>query len=119
VTLDCPLYERTPDASAPKGYVEWSLPAGTVRLNGDAARKFATYRYVTADFGRTQRQQQLIWAIRNRVLQGNIIARIPELWRTMSDVFATNLTLVDVIKLANAGIKLSRPTFMGWCWAPL
>jgi LCP family protein required for cell wall assembly len=106
VTLDCPLYERTPNDSAPAGYVEWTLPAGQVWLDGDAARKFVTYRYVTADFGRIQRQQQLIWAIRNRALQGNIIPRIPELWRAFSDMFTTDLSLMDVIRLANMGIKL-------------
>ncbi|MDQ1301517.1 MAG: polyisoprenyl-teichoic acid--peptidoglycan teichoic acid transferase, partial [Chloroflexota bacterium] len=60
----------------------------------------------TSDFGRIQRQQQLIWAIRNRALQGNIIARIPELWRAFADMFVTDLSLVDVIRLANLGIKL-------------
>jgi LCP family protein required for cell wall assembly len=118
VTLDCPLYERTPEESAPKGYIEWSLPAGTVHLNGDAAKKFATYRYVTTDFGRTQRQQQLIWAIRNRALQGNIIARLPELWKAMSDVFTTDLTLVDAIKLANVGIKLKPSNVHGLVFSP-
>jgi len=106
VTLDCPLYERTPNDSAPAGYVEWTLPAGQTRLDGESARKFATYRYVTSDFGRIQRQQQLIWAIRNRALQGNIIPRIPELWRAFSDMFITDLSLVDVGRLANIGIKL-------------
>lgn len=106
VTLDCPLYERTPNDLMPAGYVDWTLPAGQTLLDGEAARKFATYRYVTSDFGRIQRQQQLIWAIRNRTLQGNIIARIPELWRAFSDMFVTDLSLVDVIRLANLGIKL-------------
>jgi len=105
VTLDCPLYERAPNDSVPAGYVEWTLPAGPSQLDGATARKFATYRYVTSDFGRIQRQQQLIWAIRNRALQGNIIARIPELWRAFSDIFTTDLSLVDVIRLANIGIK--------------
>ncbi len=109
VTLDCPLYERTPNDSAPKGYEEWTLPAGQVHLDGDTARKFATYRYVTSDFGRTQRQQQLIWAIRNRALQGNVLTRIPELWGAMSSLFATDLGLGDVVGLANLGIKL-RPS---------
>jgi len=118
VTLDCPLYERTPEESAPKGYIEWSLPAGTVHLNGDAAKKFATYRYVTTDFGRTQRQQQLIWAIRNRALQGNIIARLPELWKAMSDVFTTDLSLVDAIKLANVGSKLKPSNVHGLVFSP-
>ncbi len=118
VTLDCPLYERTPNDSAPKGYVEWSLPAGTVHLDGDAARKFATYRYVTSDFGRTQRQQQLIWAIRNRALQGDIIARVPELWKAMSGLFTTDLTLVDVIRLVNVGLKLKPSNVHGLVFSP-
>ncbi len=106
VTLDCPLYERTPNDALPAGYEEWVLPAGTVWLNGDDARKFATYRYVTSDFGRIQRQQQLIWAIRNRALQADILARIPELWRAFSDMFVTDLSLMDVIRLASLGIRL-------------
>jgi LCP family protein required for cell wall assembly len=108
VTLDCPLYERTPNDALPAGYEDWTLPAGQVWLDGDAARKFATYRYITSDFGRIQRQQQLIWAIRNRALQANIIPRIPELWRAFADMFTTDLSLVDVLRLANMGIKL-RP----------
>lgn len=106
VTLDCPLYERTPNDALPAGYEEWTLPAGPVWLNGDAARKFATYRYVTSDFGRIRRQQQLIWAIRNRALQANIIPRIPELWQAFSDMFTTDLNVVDVIRLASLGLKL-------------
>lgn len=106
VTLDCPLYERTPNDALPAGYEEWTLPAGQVWLDGDAARKFATYRYVTSDFGRIRRQQQLIWAIRNRALQANIIPRIPELWQAFSDMFTTDLSVVDVIRLAGFGIKL-------------
>lgn len=118
VTLDCPLYERTPNDALPTGYEEWTLPAGQVRLNGDAARKFATYRYVTSDFGRIQRQQQLIWAIRNRALQSNILPRIPELWKAFSNTFATDLGLVDVIRLANFGIKLKPADVHGLIIGP-
>ncbi|MGC8779283.1 MAG: LCP family protein [Anaerolineae bacterium] len=118
VTLDCPLYERTPNDALPKGYEEWTLPAGQVWLNGDAARKFATYRYVTSDFGRIQRQQQLIWAIRNRALQSNILPRIPELWKAFSGMFVTDLSLVDVIRLANFGIKLKPADVHGLIIGP-
>lgn len=118
VTLDCPLYERTPNDALPAGYEEWTLPAGQVWLNGDAARKFATYRYVTSDFGRIQRQQQLIWAIRNRALQSNIIPRIPELWKAFSNMFVTDLSLVDVIRLANFGIKLKPADVHGLIIGP-
>lgn len=118
VTLDCPLYERTPNDSAPKGYVEWTLPAGQVHLDGDMARKFATFRYVTTDFGRTQRQQQLIWAIRNRAFQFDVISRIPELWKALSDVFTTDFSVLDVIRLARMGMALKPGNVHGLVLGP-
>ncbi|PKO23024.1 MAG: hypothetical protein CVU38_06235 [Chloroflexi bacterium HGW-Chloroflexi-1] len=108
VTLDCPLYERTPDDSSPNGVTDWELPAGDSLLDGVTAKKFATYRYVTSDFGRAQRQQQLIWAIRNRALQLDVIPRIPKLWKALAHTFTTDLNVLDVVKLARLGIGL-RP----------
>ncbi|MCX6030324.1 MAG: LCP family protein [Chloroflexi bacterium] len=113
VTLDCPLYERTPDDSSPNGLVDWNLPAGQVHLDGQTAKKFATYRYVTSDFGRAHRQQQLIWAIRDRALQLDVIPKIPELWKALADTFTTDLGLVDVVKLAQLGVTLKSDKVHG------
>ncbi len=107
VTLECPLYERTPDESSPNGLVDWDLPAGTVFLDGATAKKFATYRYVTSDFGRAQRQQQLLWAIRDRALQLGVIPRIPELWKALADTFTTDLGVLDVARLGAFGASLA------------
>ena len=106
VTLDCPLYERTPNDSSPNGVVDWNLPAGPVGLDGATAKKFATYRYATTDYGRARRQQQLIWAIRDRVLQIDALPRIPDLWKALSNMFSTDLGLLDVVKLAGLGASL-------------
>ena len=106
VNLDCPLYEATPDAKSPGGIRTFILPAGPVQLDGATAKKFATYRYVETDFGRTRRQQQLIWAIRNRVLEANLLPKIPELWRALSDTFTTDLDLPVVLKLARLASRL-------------
>jgi LCP family protein required for cell wall assembly len=106
VTLDCPLYERTPDETSPSGFKDWSLPAGENFLNGADAKKFVTYRYLSSDFARARRQQQLIWAIRDRALQLDVIARLPQLWSALADTFKTDLSLLDVIKLAKLGITL-------------
>lgn len=100
VQLDCPLYERAPDDSSPTGYDEFNLPAGASLLDGKAARKFATYRTITTDFGRTRRQQQLIWAIRNRALEGDFLARFPELWSALADLYTTDLDLIAAARLA-------------------
>lgn len=106
VNLDCPLYEATPDDSSPTGIRTFTLPAGSVLLDGPTAKKFATYRYVESDFGRVRRQQQLIWAIRNRVLQASLLPRIPELWQALSDTFTTDLDLSAAVKLARLAVRL-------------
>ena len=107
VRLDCPLDEATPDDKAADGLKYWSLPAGDNLLNGIDAKKFATYRYLSNDFSRIRRQQQLLWAIRNRALQPDVIARIPELWQALGDLFVTDLKLLDVITLARVGTGLA------------
>ena len=106
VNLDCPLYEETPDPHDPSAYLQFTLPAGKVLLNGADAKKFATYRYIQSDFGRVRRQQQLIWAIRNRALKGDVLPRIPELWTALSSTFTTDLNLIDIIRLSGVGIRL-------------
>jgi LCP family protein required for cell wall assembly len=106
VHLDCPLYERTPHPTIPDRLVDWSLPAGDVLLDGATAKKFVTYRYVTNDSGRARRQQQLIWAIRERALQLDMIPKLPELWGALSDVFGTDLNLLDILRLAQLGASL-------------
>jgi len=106
VTLECPLYEQTPNPKDQKKLVNWSLPAGPNLLNGANAKKFATYRYIQSDFGRVRRQQQLIWAIRNRALQLDVIPRIPELWTALKDTFETDLGLLDIIRLARLGMEM-------------
>jgi len=109
VDLDCPLYEYEFHKNKVTGEYDrslWTLPAGKVLLDGANAKKFATYRYATSDFSRSSRQQQIIWALRNRALEVNLIPKIPELWSALGELYSTDLTLVDVIRLAQFGMEL-------------
>jgi LCP family protein required for cell wall assembly len=106
VTLECPLYERTPNEKSATGFEDFSLPAGAVFLDGPTAKKFVTYRYMSNDFSRARRQQQLIWAVRDRGLQLDVIPKIPELWAALQDTFSTNLNVIDVVKLVRLGMSL-------------
>jgi LCP family protein required for cell wall assembly len=118
VKLDCPLYEQTPDPKNQNRMLNWSLPAGEVKLTGADARKFATYRYLTTDFGRAQRQQQLIWAIRNRAESLDIIPKIPQLWTALGGAFKTDLGVFDVLRLARFGLELDATKVTGASLAP-
>jgi LCP family protein required for cell wall assembly len=115
VTLTCPLHELTPDPKAPDSgrYVKFDLPVGEVEMDGATAAKFARYRYASNDFSRAARQQQLIWAIREKALETDIIPKIPELWKALSKTFKTDLTLLDVIRLARFGTGLSSSQVHG------
>ncbi len=106
VTLPCTLYEAVPDSHSPTGLAEWTLPAGENWLNGENARRFATFRYYSSDFDRARRQQILLWALRDRALQINVIPRLPELWAAFRDAIQTDLNLPEIIRLAQFAFQL-------------
>ena len=62
VVLDKPFTEKTQWGS------EFSLPAGLNHLDGETALYYARSRYSTSDFDRSRRQQQIIEAIKDKVL---------------------------------------------------
>lgn len=85
-------------------FSQWLEP-GTYTLTGDLALAYVRYREQNGgDIARSQRQQQVIMAIRDRILHFNmlpkLIQRAPELYESLSQGIRTNLTLEQVIQLA-------------------
>lgn len=113
VTLNCPLHELTPHPTKPGQWEKFDLPAGVNHLDGAAAKKFATFRYNSNDFYRGQRQQQLIWAIKERALQLDAITKLPQLWTALQHTFQTDLGILDVIRLARMGATLKPDQLHG------
>jgi polyisoprenyl-teichoic acid--peptidoglycan teichoic acid transferase len=113
VTLNCALHELTPHPTKPGQWEKFELPAGVNRLDGAAAKKFATFRYNSNDFYRGQRQQQLIWAIKERALQLDAIPKLPQLWTALQHTFQTDLGILDVIRLARLGAGLNADQVHG------
>lgn len=88
-------------------FSQWLEP-GTYVLPGDLALAYVRYREPTGgDISRSQRQQQVILAIRDRILDFNmlpkLIQRAPELYASLSEGIRTNLTLDQIIQL---GVKV-------------
>lgn len=81
------------------------LKPGRQTLNGELALAYARARKTEGgDFDRALRQQQVVMAIRDRVLEvGNLprlITSAPVLYNELSSGIRTNLTLDQVVKLA-------------------
>ncbi|MEK9157627.1 MAG: LCP family protein [Patescibacteria group bacterium] len=68
VTLAVPFSE-----SQQWGYA-FSLPAGVNHLDGKNALYYARSRYSSSDFDRSRRQQQIIFAIKDKLLQLNFLS---------------------------------------------
>lgn len=102
IEIDVPA-EITIDPIGPDNTV--TLQPGVQRLYGPEALAYARARYTEGgDFDRAQRQQQVIFGIRNRALKARVlpslIARSPTLYQELASGVHTNLTLEQAIQLA-------------------
>lgn len=81
------------------------LEPGTQTLSGAVALAYARNRYTEYDdFDRAARQQEVVMAIRNQVVNLNmlptLVVKAPELYTELSSGIRTNLTLDQIIRLA-------------------
>lgn len=85
------------------GYDPFYISAGQHHLDGATALKYARSRHSTDDIDRAHRQQQVIYAVRDRVLALNMIpelvAKAPQLWSELDAGIDTGLSLDQIIQL--------------------
>lgn len=86
------------------GYDPFYLPAGTHTLDGYNTLRFARTRHGDSDIRRAERQQQVLMAVRDKVLTldmlPGLLMRAPELWQSLSDNLYTGLSFQQIIQLA-------------------
>jgi LCP family protein required for cell wall assembly len=83
------------------------LYPGWQTLNGDQAEQFARFRKdANGDIGRVQRQQILLKSLRERLTNPTVIPKLPQIVRVVQRYLDTNLTLEEMLALANFGLEL-------------
>lgn len=85
------------------GYQVFSVRAGVQTFNGETALKYARSRHSTSDFDRSERQQILIKAIKEKALSIGFLtnpAKIGEVFGVVSNHIDTSLNLGDISDLA-------------------
>lgn len=106
--IDVYVEEEITDAMYPDegyGYDPLYISAGWQHFNGEMALKYARTRHSAGgDFDRAKRQQQVLLAIFKQVTRADkmpqLASRAPELWRTLQGSVVTDLTLDEIIALA-------------------
>jgi LCP family protein required for cell wall assembly len=91
------------------GYDPLYIAAGLQHFDGTTALKYARTRHQDNDFNRARRQQQVIMAVRDKVLGlgvSEMIDQAPTLFQQLSQSFRTDLSLNDVVGLARAASEI-------------
>jgi LCP family protein required for cell wall assembly len=98
---------------SPIGTTTKDVNAGMNHFNGRWALAYARARYTDGgDFDRAMRQQQVIFAVRDKILNLNmlptLVSKSPELVSKLASGIHTNLTVDQVISLAWLGASVPR-----------
>lgn len=93
--------QRYPDMNY--GYDPFYLPAGRHLLDGRDTLRFARTRHGNNDVRRAERQQMVLFALREKILSLNflqLIGQVPALLGTLGDHVETGLELEQIVQLA-------------------
>lgn len=101
VEVDCAYYDTIADQG-----VTLNLKPGIYHFDGKEAISYARSRSMGGDLDRNRRQQQVIWAIRNRIKETNFITKIPALYSTLANSVATDISLLEMVRLARFGVEV-------------
>jgi polyisoprenyl-teichoic acid--peptidoglycan teichoic acid transferase len=105
IYLDCPFYEPIFNLTT-NSWDYFTLPAGEVHMDGEEAYWYVRLRLKESDIGRSQRQRQFLWAMRDQILNTNLLPRMPQLFAAFSNTFSTDLSLVEIVSLMQFGTML-------------
>ncbi len=89
-------------------YTRAYFPTGPQELDGVQAVRYARTRHDDNDFKRSERQQEVLLAIRNQVLVSGVITKLPQLISEVGDSVRTDLSPGQVLSLARLGQDLPR-----------
>ncbi|HSH04028.1 MAG TPA: LCP family protein [Anaerolineae bacterium] len=93
------------------GYEPLYIAAGQQHFDGELALKYARTRHQDNDFGRAQRQQQVVMAVRAALLDlgaGELLVRSPNLYQQVRDGIRTDLSLEQLVSLGLAGLEVEQ-----------
>lgn len=94
-----------------QGYEVFSLQAGKQHLDGETALKYARSRKSTNDFDRSKRQQQVIYAMKEKAEQMGILGdsgRMRSLYDSLSKYLETDLGIREMITLGKIATQIKQ-----------
>lgn len=113
--VDINVENRIYDPYYPKGetiyYETFILEEGQQVLDGETALKYARSRKTTSDFDRARRQQQLLFAIKEKALSLDILTnpgKIGDIYDSVDESIETNLSLAEILEMGNLAEEFNQ-----------
>lgn len=106
-TIDDPLYPK----DGTYDYEHFYLPAGLQKLDGKTALKYVRSRHTTSDFSRSNRQQEVLLAMKKQALEEGVLtspSQLKAVYRALREHIDTNMDLREMITLAKVGARMDQ-----------
>ncbi|HLI06855.1 MAG TPA: LCP family protein [Ktedonobacteraceae bacterium] len=91
-------------------YMRLYIAPGPQHMNGETALEYVRSRHadLVGDFGRSQRQQQLLSALKLKLNNPNVVGELPQLANDLNGYVKTDMQLTDVFKLMNFARSINQ-----------
>jgi len=106
IPVHCRLEDHWPYPDEKGEYPIRVLEPGVHHMDGETALWYARSRKTSSVFARERRQQQVLEAIWRKSRSLDILPRLPQLWNQYRHMVTTDLTLIDVARLAEVAFRL-------------
>ena len=113
IQVDCPVYEYLTEED-----VVINLGVGTHLLTGRQALAYVRTRRQGGDLERARHQQRMALAIRDQVVNQNLLPKVPALYVALQDAVDTDIGLVDAIRFTRFALQLTDESLHGMILAP-
>jgi LCP family protein required for cell wall assembly len=104
VTVEQDIYDQYYPKDGTILFEPFSIKAGIQKIDGATALKYARSRKTTSDFDRARRQQQIIYAIKDKALSTNVILdpqKINNIFDVLSDNISTDISVDEILTLGS------------------
>nr|WP_255298541.1 LCP family protein [Brevibacillus dissolubilis] len=96
-----------------KGMYDIDLKKGLQHLDGNQSLQYVRFRHdAMSDYTRTERQRKLLLALSDQMKSGMTLIQLPSILESVQPYIQTNLSTVDMVKLAALGFGL-KPSAAG------
>ena len=113
VNVPCELEDDFVDPTSLTGFRRLQVDAGINHMDGETALMYVRQRHNTGDVSRAQRQQRVVYAMREKLLSPNIVTMLPALYQQFQDTVQSDFGTIDIPGLIQVGTSVNPADIRG------